>query len=263
MLLTIQEQFENLFTPDDIELYMEIGQSLQDLGYTVLGASITDIIASGVSEQSKQLEIKELHNETLVYILSTYGVKIKPDVDNLVTLFSLVRLIKRIEENENSEDIVGLCQTDEDPIETVVLLSTYLGEMEWTDILSNVEEVSPLFIERIVTHHDESDEINEDSIVAHYVERTQSLMDSLESDELPEYVAFYSDKRNYGYDFEALMAMRFESILTYRDTTLVKALKLTALGSNLPDDKIYEVCDRWINQYVDKGMRVYNLTSLL
>lgn len=265
MFLTVHEQFENLYDPDRFVILQSIGEHLLSVGYNTLGPQITEIIRGEQSNLGKQLDIDVLHENVLVYILSMYGVNInKERTNDLETLLALLKLLDRIEKDENHEDILAILDSGDDIIETLVRLSGYLKGPEWNTILNYVEDIHPIFIERVEQHHSEQ-ESPFYPITTNIRDRTLLyLTEPLPTKLLENTKPFFDSLHVYGYDIETMLNLQHSRLIKIKEPkTLACFVKALVLASSTPDDQIDALVSEYLKGALESPTDVYNALSVV
>ncbi len=265
MFLSVQEQFENLFDPDTLSLYMEIGEHLMSLNYNVLGPSITEIMRNEQSDIGRRIDIHELYISTMFYTLSIYGVRInKQNATDLTTLFNLAKLIKRIEEDESSEAIVNIVNAEDNyNVETFIALSEYLCDLDSFTILRYVDNIHPLFFERVVQHHGGKLDVSF-GFQTEFQDRTRQWLATPDvKKELGDLVTMFADSRFYGFELEPILTIKESQLMGLPDKSLAYFLRALALASNLPEDAIQATLERWVVNAIPEARRAFNVSGYL
>lgn len=263
MYLTNQELFSNLFDPDRFELLLTIGETLNKIGVNTINTKITEIISLDYSDDGKRDDILSEYSETLISVLSQYGVRINVEkYSDIYSLHELLLLILRIEQDENHEDILAITEAEDEPVQVIVNLSEYLKELSWIEILELVESVHPILIERIKEKHtvvDTDDFFDEIDV---YRERFINYLKRLNLTSDKD-VIFNLVSLQYGYGLTEMLNILNDDLLTLPAPQMARNLKLIALGSNTPDDEIYGYLERWVTRHVDNPAKAIEITALL
>lgn len=261
MYLTIQEQFANLFEDIFFEQLLEVGETCESIGYNLIGTSVTEIIQLDYSPEAMRSDIKAVFNEALLSVLSQYAIKINDNyADSTFKLHDLVKLLIKIENNENHDDILAIIESDEDPIEVLINLSDYLGELDWTLICELVEETHPILIHRIKEHHQkasqqpESDDTPED-------DRLTTFFKTDLAKKLGENPIIQLNKESYGFEIESMLNLLHDKLIGLSEDHLAANLLLLALASDLPSDKINAFLEMWLNRHLDDPRKIIGVSG--
>lgn len=265
MFLTVHEQFENLYDPERFNILQSIGEHLQSIGYNTLGPQITEIIRGEQSNLGKQLDIDVLHENVLVYILSMYGINInKGRSSDFVTLLELLKLLDRIEKDENHEDILAIIDAGEDTLETLVNLSFYLKGPEWLTLFNYVEDIHPIFVERVKQHHDDQESPHY-PITTNIRDRTLLYMtEPLPTKLLNDIKPFFDSLHVYGYDLDTMLTLQHNRLINIKEPkTLACFVKALALASSASEEEIDTLVSNYLKSVLESPTDVYNALSVV
>lgn len=264
MVISVHEEFLALFAPDQQELLTKIGEQLVLKGYTLIEGQITEVIVADYSDEGKRIDILSAFEEAVTSVLFQYGIKINDTKKgNLNTLYKMLLLVDRIEQNENHEDIVAICQSGDTSNDVLINLSEYLKDLDWLVLEEHVQEVLPTLIRKIKEHHQKYIE-GELIDKSHSEERTLQYLENRSNFDVTLVKDLIGDRQAYGFDLLSALTLYREILLNVsNDADLAQLLMCVGLASNVPDEVVIETLQRWVMRYIDNPDRVMSVSRKL
>lgn len=264
MYLTVQETFANLFDDHTFEQLTLVGETLEKSGVNTVKYEITNIIQQDYSPDSMRVDIVFCFNDALRSVLLQYGIKINDELaDSTFKLHQVLLLILAIEENENHEDLLAITESASDPIDALIELNEYLKITEFPLVMEVVDRIHPIFITRLVDYFnnkiheaDAEDNDAEDNRVKHFF--TTDLGKALGDNPV-----INVTELQYGVEFDSLMGLVGELLLTLPSKKLAANAVLCGLISDLPSEKINETLRVWLERRLDDPRKLLEVLGLI